>query len=474
MTDERPDNSSDERIEPGSVAELEADVGSPPERVVRKGGTFRAFRYRDYTLFWSGALVSNIGSWMQMTALALVVYELRRSELDLGVVNLIGGLPVFFLAIPAGVLADRLDRRRLLMWSQAAMMVQAAALGVLYATGNLSPASPVLAITYISALGLLGGVLSALTFPAWQSAVPDIIPREDLLNGIALNAAQFQSARSLGPLAAAALIFIGAGYQDIFYINAASFLFVIAALAVMRFEYSRPRPAPDRHENAWRTLTAGLAYARENRAVGMLILSVAMMTVFAMPYMMLLPAVVDKALLGAALTGLARKAAMKQWVGYIMAANGFGAVVGALAVASLPRNTRRGPLVGWSLTSMAVLLIAFSFSRSLILTTVISCLTGAAFLTSTSLVNTSIQACVPHHLRGRVMALFVMAFMGIMPISSGLFGPLGQAIGPTWAVLAGAVVLLGYCLLLLARPAMLDADGDCEDRQDPERAAPRP
>jgi MFS family permease len=462
MNDDGPQDLRIEALEE-SPAEAEANVEGPSTEMVRRGGTFSAFRHRDYSLFWSGALVSNVGSWMQMYALSIVVYAFRKSEADLGIVNGLANLPVLFLAIPAGVLADRVNRRMLLIWAQAAMMLQALALGILYTTGNLSSARPVASLALVSGLGLFGGLLSALTFPAWQSMVPDLVPKDVLLNGIALNAAQFQSARLLGPLAAGAVLLAGLGMADIFYINAASFIFVIAALAVIRTRRTTPQRDGNlrTREGAWRTLTAGIAYARQDRVVGLMILSIAMMTVFGMPYMMLLPAVVDKALLPLAVLGDAREALIKSWTSYIMAANGLGAVVGALVVASLPKDARRERLMRYFLLAMALLLVAFALSRTLWLTLAISAFTGAAFLTSTSLINTSIQSCVPHQLRGRVMALFVMSFMGLMPVSSLAFGPLGSVIGPTNAVIAGAVVLAAYSLFLVARPDLLER-GECE------------
>lgn len=468
----RPDLDADSMGDgiPGSTAGYEADVEGPTTQIVRSGGTFEAFRHRDYSLFWSGALVSNVGSWMQMAALGAVVYALRKSETDLGLVNALSGLPVLFLAIPAGALADRVDRRKLLIWAQVALLFQAFALGVLYATGHLSSENASAALAWVGGLGLFGGVMSALTFPAWQSMVPDLVPRETLLNGIALNAAQFQTARMLGPLAAGALITAAAvvgrpsAYDFVFYVNAASFLFVIAALAVIRPAKHPMSPRATTREGAIKTLTAGLTYTRENRTVGILILSTAMMTVFGMPYMMLLPAIADKALHAGN-------------PGYLnlLAANGLGAVAGALVVASLPRSVRREPLVRFSLLTMALLLIAFSISRTFWVAMVISALAGAAFLTSTSLMNTSIQSCVPHRLRGRVMSLFVVAFMGLMPVSSIVFGPLGNAIGPTNAVIAGAVVLLAYSLFLVARPDLLRSQGCGPDDEMPPQTphAPR-
>jgi MFS family permease len=288
-------------------------------------------------------------------------------------------------------------------------------------------------------------VVSALTFPAWQSFLPDLVPRDGLMNAIALNAAQFQSSRMLGPLAASAMIAVGFLAGDIFLVDAASFLFVIAALWAIRPHPHAARGEQDEPheiaESAWRRLTAGVRYAVDHRVVGMLVLSTALMTVFAMPYMMLLPAIADKVLHG--------PDGGELYYTWLLAANGFGAIFGSLAVASLPPAIDRERLIPASVLVMSGLLIAFSLSRSLVLSLVISVLAGAAFLTTMSLTNTSIQAAVPGRLRGRVMALFVMSFMGIMPVSSVLFGPLGEAIGPANAVLGGAVVLAGWGLYLL-------------------------
>jgi len=174
-----------------------------------------------------------------------------------------------------------------------------------------------------------------------------------------------------------------------------------------------------------------------------------------MPYMMLLPAVVDKALGGG-----------KVEVSWVMAANGAGALLGALAVASLRKSEQRQQLIPFSVLAMAVFLIGFAVSRTLWITLLFSTLCGAALLITNSLANTSIQMNTPPHLRGRVMALFIMAFMGIMPVSSLIFGPIGEALGPTNAVLGGAVVLGLWALVLLARPQWLASAGEAL----PERA----
>lgn len=464
-----------------SLEVREADVEVPTTEVTRHGGTFESFRYRDYTWFWFGALVSNTGSWMQQYALAIVVYSFRRSEFDLGIVNFVSGIPVLVLALFGGMIADRVNKRHLLIGSQAILLVQAAALGFLFAAGRLSADNAVAALLWVASLGLVGGIMSALTFPAWQAMLPDLVPRESLLNGIALNSAQFQTSRLLGPLAASGLVILGATMGDIFFVNAASFLFVIAALAAIRLRPAE-EPAAGRGGPSGagagacgtpatagatsagagaaaaknrptvsaviENLMAGVGYARENRSVGMLILSTAVMTIFGMPYMMLLPAIADKSL-----------HADKLGVSYLMAANGLGAVVGALVVASLGHQVNRNRIIPFSLLAMGGLLVAFGLSRNFMLSIVISALAGAAVLTTNSLVNTSIQASVPNRLRGRVMALFIMSFMGLMPVSALLFGTLGEYIGPSTAVLVGAVVLIAWAALLALRPTLLAEEG---------------
>ncbi|MDR3687626.1 MAG: MFS transporter [Coriobacteriia bacterium] len=425
-----------------------ADAAAPPQKVVRSGGTFESFRNPDFAWFWSGALVSNVGTWMQNYALGIVVYSLRSSSFDLGAINFIVGIPVLFLAIPGGLLADRVDRRKLLIWIQVVLLFQASALGYLYMNGTLRGGTNVItALAWLAGLGIVAGIFSAIQFPAWQAMMPDLVPRESLLNGIALNSAQFQSSRLIGPLAAGALVVAGFGMGDIFYVNAASFLFVIASLAIIRPRFAVPaeeRAAGRPREGAVKTLLGGLEYARQNKVIGVLILSTAVMTIFGFPYMTLLPAIINQTLGFAINTDGYNRA-----VAIVMATNGLGAMAGALSVASLPATVRRNRIIPFALLAFGVSLLAFSLTRSLWLMAIVSAFAGAALMTTNSLANTSIQSSTPPHLRGRVMGLFVTAFMGIMPISGLAFGTLGQFIGPSNAVLIGSVFLVGWSLYLI-------------------------
>jgi MFS family permease len=458
----------------------EADVEAPPSSITRLGRTFESFRYRDFTLFFGGALVSNVGSWMQNTALGLVVvYGLNQGPFALGIINFLSGIPVLFLALPGGALADRVDRRRLIIVFQWVLLIQATALGYLAMSGSLTaitgPGSQqhaFQALLWLGGLGMIAGVCSALTFPAWQALLPSMVPRKALLNAIALNSAQFQSSRLLGPLAAAAIIAIlnpfstpalfGSTMAWIFYVNAVSFLFVIAALWAIkpgRFQNggryaaaarAHPGTGPGaargerKREGSWKTLLGGLEYARRHRSVAVLLTSTALMTIFGMPYMMLLPVIVKNVLHMGEIQ-----------VTVLMSANGFGAVVGALGVASFSPEVKRERLMPWFLLAFAVLLAMFGLSRSYYLSVAISAVAGAALMATNSLTNTSIQASVPDYLRGRVMALFIMCFMGIMPVSAILFGSLGQMIGPSTAVFVGALVLMVWAATLVLVPRML-------------------
>lgn len=424
---------------PADVSTLEADASVPPRRILRGIRTFESFHYRDYRYFFAGALLSNVGTWTQTVALGWVVYALTRSSSTLGIVNFLSGIPIIFLTLFAGSLVDHADRRRLLLWAQVLLMIQAIAFAYLNHTGSMT-------IPWVYALTLAGGVVGALAMPAWQATIPNLVPRESLLNAVALSSAQFNAARLLGPMVTGLIMAMFAtneslGITTVFAINAASFLFVIYALSVVH----PTQEIMNRGSRSLReTVGAGLVYVRHNPHVGYHLLSASMLTVFGTPFMTLLPAIAVERL-GLGSTGYSG----------LMVFNGMGALIGALAVASLPRSVRRERIIRMSLIVMAAGLIALSFSHSYALSCALLVVLGAAFLAAVSSINTNVQVAVPDELRGRVMALFVISFMGMMPFGALGFGWLGDRIGPSEAVLAGAVVLLVWALYLSARPRML-------------------
>jgi MFS family permease len=199
-------------------------------------------------------------------------------------------------------------------------------------------------------------------------------------------------------------------------------------------------------QTAWNTLTAGIAYAREHTAVGVLIVSMAFLVFFGFPYVTILTAIIQTRLPGSNVARL---------YSIVYTFNGMGALIGALAIAGLPATIKRNRVIPISLLTFSALIIAFSLAPTLAIMIVCTTLAGAAYMATSSLVMTSIQAAVPGHLRGRVMALFMMAFLGVMPLSALVFGPLGQAIRPDRAALIGGVALFAWALALALRPAWL-------------------
>jgi len=426
---------------PHDTATYEADVSGPPRRLLRGIRTFESFRYRDYSYFFVGAVLSNTGTWMQQVALGWLVYALTRSSSSLGAVQFLAGIPVFVLTIFTGTLADHLDRRKLLIGAQALLMLQALAFGALNQSGTIT-------MSWIYGLTLVGGIVSAFMFPAWQAMVPDLVPRSSLLNAIALSSAQFNAARLVGPmLAAVVLAAFGAreslGLTAVFCVNAVSFLFVIWALAVIRPRQERAERRSG--ETSWHRVMAGLTYARQHRRIRMHLVSALMLTIFGMPFATLLPAVAAE-VFGLSSTGYSA----------LMGTNGAGALIGALAVASLPPDFRRESVIRYGLLVMAVGALALSLTRTLWLALGVLLVMGAAFLACVSSINTNLQTAVPPAIRGRVMSLFVLSFMGVMPFGALAFGWLGDLITPSRAILAGSVVLTAYALLLLARPGLLE------------------
>lgn len=421
---------------------LQADAASPPRGIMRRMRTFESFRYHDFRLFFAGNLLSNVGSWMQTTALGWMVFDLTNRSGSLGLVNFLTGAPVFFLTIFTGALADHVNRRVLLILTQVVLMFQAVMFGWLATSGEVTMAA-------VYALSLIGGVAQAFMAPAFQAMTPDIVPRESLMNAIALNSAQFNAARLVGPMAAAAVVWVfGAsqseGVAEIFWVNAASFLFVIWSLWVIH-------PTQHAHategESAFHRLVAGIRYARAHRRIWTHLLTAVMITIFGMPFATLLPAIARDSL-GLGVSGYSA----------LLAANGFGALVGALGVASLPPSVKRESVIRVGLLVMSLGAIALSFSRSELVAGLILVVMGVAFLSCVSTINTNLQTSVPAHLRARVMSLFVMAFMGMMPFGALAFGWLGDLITPARAVLAGAIVLLAWAIALLVKPALLSEE----------------
>ncbi len=389
----------------------------------------RAFKYRNYRLFFAGQCVSLIGTWMQTVALSWLIYRLTGSTLLLGVTGFASQAPSLLLAPFTGPAADRFDRRGILLVTQVLSMLQALALGLLVLLGSPEP-------WQIVSLAAVLGVIGAFDIPARQSFIVQLVERrEDLANAIALNSSMFNSARLIGPSVAGVFIAMF-GEGVCFLLNAASYLGVIAALLAMRL----PRASAAAAGKPRGGFVEGLRYAAGFPPIKYLILLLAGGSLLGMPYAVLMPAYVRDILHGGPRT-----------LGFIMASSGAGALAGALRLAMRrhPRGLERE--IPWYTGLFGAGLIAFSFSENFFISAPLLALSSFGMITFFASSNTIIQTLVDDDKRGRVMALHSLAFMGMAPFGSLLSGFAASHIGTagTMALSGGSVLLL--TLLFLSR-----------------------
>lgn len=381
---------------------------------------FRSLSNRNYRIFWTGSLLSNIGSWMQTVAQGWLVLQLTNSAFLLGVVGFTGMVPVLVFSLVGGVYADRFDRRRLLMATQTALMVLAFILGLLVTTG-------VIAVWHVLVLSLLSGIANALSMPAYQAMVQDLVGRDDLMNAIALNSVQFNLSRVIGP-AAAGLALGEIGIAGCFYLNALSFLAVIVALARIEFPHRVPAQRPT--GSVWESVIEGMRYVWTNRIILYLLSIVAAMSLWGMPYMTLLPVFARDILHRGA-----------EELGYLMSSSGVGAVLGALILARLGDFSFKGRMVIAGGFLFALSVFGFAMSRSYPLSLVFLLMAGWSLVSCVAVINTLIQKLVPAQVRGRVMSMYALAFLGLMPIGNLIAGTLAHFLGaPTGLAIGGVFI----------------------------------
>ncbi len=401
--------------------------------------TFSALRYRNYRLWFFGQTISLMGTWMQSVAQQVVVYLLTdHSKIALGAVSFAGSIPTLFLMFPAGALADRFHKRRILVATQIAMMLLALILATLTATGAVR-------FWHIVLLAAGLGIANSFDAPTRQAMAVELVEdRRDLLNAVALNSMMLNLARIVGP-AVAGLILAFLHPAWCFALNGISFLAVIFALLRMRMPEGRPALQA---EPLTVQLREGLKYIGGHAVVRTIIALVAVSSIFGFSYAVLLPAfAIDLLQIGEA------------GVGILQTAVGIGAVGGALTVASMGRSRRKAILLtaGSLLFPAAVLGLAFSPNLSLALLSL--ALAGFGFVTQNSSSNTLIQTLVPNRLRGRVMGVYMTMFFGTTPFMSLLAGGMAQWLGPSWATAFGALVNLTFALgVMVAVPALRQAE----------------
>lgn len=379
---------------------------------------FAAFHYRDFRLLWIGACASSIGTWMQTVAQNWLVLELTNSPRLLGLDSFLGQIPIFLFSLIGGALADRMDRRRLLVGSQIVQMSCAFLLAVMFAFG-------VVHVWHILTLSFVVGLAQAFGGPAYQAIVPALVPQKELSNAIALNSIQFNLARVIGPmLGGLALTSLGAAWC--FGFNAISYIAPIVSLLMLS-----SRPAPPKHTTTlFGALKEGLHFIAHKEAMPQLILIAFLMTGLGVPLLVFIPVVVRDVFHAGA-----------QTFTWLLVISGAGAVVGALGVAAFGHIQNKGQVALLSLLTLGVLMAAFGVSNSLVLSAVLLFLAGGVLIACFAMISSLVQLIVHDEMRGRVMSVYNVAFRGGMPFGALISGHL-ITVSNVQVVLAANGVLL--------------------------------
>jgi MFS family permease len=386
-----------------------------------KSDTFRAFRHRNYALFFAGQSVSQIGTWMQRTAITWVIYSLTHSAFMLGFAVFAQQFPSFLLSLPGGVVSDRYSRYKILLFTQTASMIQAILLAILILTKHY-------VIWEILALGALLGVVNAFDVPARQPMVHEMIPdKDDIPNAFALNSGMVNIARLIGPaLSGIVLQFWGAGVC--FSLNALSFIAVIGSLLLMKLP---PFVQPTVKKKVLQELKEGVRYVVNTPAIGTIILLLILLGVFIFPYDTIIPVFAKVVFKGNAAT-----------YGYISSLMGLGAIGGSLYFASLKRDANIRRVVLLSIAILGIGFIIFSFINYFPLAIPVAIIIGFGSLMPMSASITIMQLESAPNMRGRVMSFMAMSFFGMLPLGSLLIGSISQKIGAPMTMFCQGIAAL--------------------------------
>ncbi len=395
----------------------------------------RALAHRNYRLFFFGQGVSLIGTWMQQAALTWLTYRLTDSAFLLGTVAFAGQISAFVMSPLTGVLADRWNRHRTVVITQTLSMIHAVLTTVLVMTG-------VIAVWQIIALSVVIGLINALDMPARQALVVDMIEdRADLGNAIALNSLIFQSARLVGPTAAGLLIWAFGGEWPCFLLNAISYLAVLAALLAMRIAPRRGEASPSQLLHGVRE---GLSYAYHSMPIRTILALIATVGLAAAPLMVLTPVIAKDILGGKSLV-----------YGLLMGASGFGALAGAAFLAMRKNVLGLGRIMALMIAVMGVATIGVAWSRVLAVSLILMAPIGFGVVVAIAASNTILQTIVDEDKRGRVMSLYMMAFLGTAPLGSLLAGGAAALFGTPWTLaVSGAACIAASLVFALRLPAL--------------------
>lgn len=419
-------------------------AASPPARGMRHA--LRAFRHRDFAIFWTGALFSNTGSWVQNLTIPYVFYQLTGSAFWVGFATFAQFVPAMVLGPMAGSIADRFDRRRVLLITQSAMALAALSLWVAWASGVRS-------LGVILALVSLAGVLAGLNIPSWQAFVNDLVPRDDLLSAVTLNSLQFNASRAFGP-AIAGVLLATVGPSLAFLVNGMSFVFVLVALALVR---TRPPTRTTPLSGGFlRQFGRAVRYTRTQPGIVIGMVVAVLVGALGNPIQQFTVVfAADEFEVGP--LGLA----------FLNVAIGLGAVLAFFLVSGWDNVVTKAAMVRWSLLAYGAAVVAFALAPNYALGLAALVVVGGGFLAVISTTNTAVQTIVADHIRGRVMAFRIMAFTGAYPLGALLQGWIADQVGARVTVAGAGLVLLVAGLVLASRPALLGHLDDPHDESEP-------
>jgi MFS family permease len=418
--------SADSEIPPDAAAAAAQTATAEFEAVTELPRIFTAFRYRDFCQVWAGNFLSNIGTWMQNVAQGWLVLQLTNSAFWVGMVSFAAAAPLLVFTILGGVIADHVDRRKMLMASQFVMMFSALALATLTYTHRAQ-------VHHVLWLAFLTGLAASLAAPAQQAIVPMLVPREHLTNAIGLNSAQFNMSRVLGPTIGG-FFMAWFGPAGNFALNGLSFLALIFALVALRLKQEE---VPDDGTGLARKLAAGFRYVWERSAMKLLVVLICITAFLGIPYFSFIP-VFARDICSVGERGL----------GLLMASQGLGSFFAALTIAYLGNPKRRGALMAISGIVFFCAVIAFSFSHTFGLSAVMLFIAGYSMIIMVALINTRLQHSAEEEMRGRTMSIYATAYLGLPPVGSFVAGVLTKWISAPHAIAAMAAAGLGVFLLI--------------------------
>ena len=391
---------------------------------------FRSLRHRNFQLFIGGQLISLVGTWMQTVSQSWLVYRLTRSAALLGAVGFASQIPVMFLGPVAGIVADRYSRQRIVIGTQTLMMIQALVMAALTLTHRIQ-------VWQVFYLALMLGICNAFDIPARQSFIVEMVGKDDLMNAIALNSSMFNAARSIGP--AVAGILVGAlGEGLCFLLNGLSFIAVITGLLLMKINRNafQSGRAPKLEQ-----FKEGFRYVKDHRPMRTLLLLLGVVSVLGMPYTVLMPIFADDVLHSGA-----------RGLGELLTSAGLGALIGALWLARRQRAQGLDRVLTWACAGFGASLILFSLSGTFWLSLILLASAGFCIMTQLASTNTLIQSMVTNVMRGRVMGIYSMMFLGMAPFGSLIAGYTAHHLGAPVAVFfSGSASIIGAAVFACLR-----------------------